>query len=156
MSELLAGATIALPTEVITLLNILRIVSQIMFGFFITGTVLTFVLIFATPIALYSRWWSLLFALGSFLSVALIVAASAVATAIGLVFKYAAESQSDLNIHAYIGVKMVVFMWLASAFAMLAFIVHSGLGCCGTSRRDIKTGRRQVKRAPATPAEESS
>jgi hypothetical protein len=156
MNELLAGATIALPTEVVTLLNILRLVSQIMFGFFITGTVLIFVLIPATPIALYSRWWSLLFAIVSFIAVALVVAASVIATAISLVFKYAAESQSELNIHTYIGTKMLVFMWLASGFALLAFAVHSGLGCCCTSKRDIKTGRRQVKRGAASPAEEAT
>lgn len=147
MDELLAGATIALPTEVVTLLDILRLVSRLMFGFFITGTVLTFVLIFATPIVVYSRWWSLPFALISFISVLLIVAASIIATVISLVFKYAAESQSDLNIHAYIGVRMMVFMWLASGFALLAFAIHSGLGCCCTSRRDIKIGLRRVKRA---------
>ena len=145
MNELLSGASIALPNDVITLLGILRLVSHIMFGFFITGTVLTFVLIFATPVVLYSRWWSLPFAILSFISMLLVLAGSIIATAISLVFKYAAESQTDLNIHSYVGVKMIAFMWLATAFSVIAFGIHSGLGCCCTSRRDVKIGRRPVK-----------
>ncbi|KAJ4306162.1 hypothetical protein N0V88_000958 [Collariella sp. IMI 366227] len=144
-SELLSGATIALPTEVVTILSVLRITSQIMFGFFLTSAVLAFILIFLTPLAIVSRWWSLPLAIVSFLEMLLILAASIVGTAISVAFKYAAEAQSELNIHVVLGVKMWVFMWLATGFSVWAFAVHSGMGCCCTSRRDLKIGRRVVR-----------
>lgn len=144
-NELLSGATIALPTQVVTILSVLRITSQIMFGFFLTAAVLAFLLVFLSPLALVSRWWSLPLAVASFLEMMLVVAASVVGTAISVAFKYAAEAQSDLNIHADVGVKMFVFMWLAAGFSLAAFAVHSGMGCCCTSRRDLRTGRRVVR-----------
>ena len=152
MNELLAGATIALPQEVIQILDILRITSNIMFGFFITGTVLSFVLVFASPIAIISRWWSLPMALTAALNGFIILAATIIATVISIVFKYAATAQSDLNIHADVGVKMFVFMWLATGFAGMSFIIHSALGCCCTSRRDVRIGRKPVKTATQKPA----
>ncbi|KAK3945888.1 SUR7/PalI family-domain-containing protein [Diplogelasinospora grovesii] len=145
MSELLAGATIALPTQVILILNVLRITSQIMFGFFLTATILNFVLIFVSLMATRSRWWSLFLSLTALTSSILVTSASIVGSVISFVFKYASEAQSDLNIHAYVGTKMFVFMWLASGFSLCSFIVHSGMGCCCVSERDIKTGRREVR-----------
>lgn len=147
--ELLAGVTIAMPTEVVTILNILRLTSQIMFGFFLTGCILTFLFIFFTPLVLRSRWWSLPFALASLIITILVVAASIIGSVISWVFKYAAEAQSDLNIRVFIGTRMFVFMWIASGFALAAFIIHAGLGCCCTSRRDIAIGRRPVKTGAA-------
>lgn len=145
MSELLAGATIALPTQIITILSVLRISSQIMFGFFLTACILTFLLIFLSPLAVSSKWVSLPLAFTSFLNMTLVLAASAVATAISLAFKYAAEAQSELNIHADVGIKMFVFMWLATGFSIWAFAIHAGMGCCCVSRRDLRTGRRTIR-----------
>ncbi|KAK3325658.1 SUR7/PalI family-domain-containing protein [Apodospora peruviana] len=146
MNELLAGATIALPTEVITILDVLRITSQIMFGFFITGAVINFIMIFLSPLAIDSRWRSLPLSLAAFFfSTMLVVGASIVGSVISFAFKFAATAQSDLNIHAYVGTKMFVFMWLASGFSLWGFIVHAGMGCCCVSRRDLRSGRRQVR-----------
>lgn len=144
-SELLAGATIALPTEVVTILDILRLTSQIMFGFFLTACILTFLFIFFTPLALRSRWWSLPFAIAALIITLLVLAASIIGSVVSFVFKYAAEGQSELNIRVFIGTKMFVFMWIATGFALVAFIIHAGLGCCCTSRRDVAIGRRPVK-----------
>jgi hypothetical protein len=141
-SELFAGASIALPTEVNNILNILRIASQAMFGFFLAGLVLDFVLIFVAPIVLYSRWWSFPFALLAFIAFLLVAAGSVIGTAISVIFKTALTSQADLNIGVDIGIKMFVFMWIATAFTLVAFLVHAGLGCCCTSRRDLRTGRK--------------
>lgn len=149
-SELLAGATIALPTEVVTVLHILRLTSQIMFGFFLTACILTFILVLLSPLVLWSRWYSLPFALISFIDALLIVAASVIGTVISYVFKYAAESQSELNIAASVGTRMMVFVWIASGFALLAFVIHVGLGCCCASKRDIATRRRPVRRGSGT------
>lgn len=144
--ELLAGATIALPSEVVTILTVLRITSQIMFGFFLTACILTFLFIFMTPLVVKSRWWSLPFAIASFIITILVLAASIIGSVISFVFKYAAEAQQELNIRASVGTRMFVFMWIATGCALAAFIIHAGLGCCCTSRRDIAIGRRPVKR----------
>lgn len=144
-NELLAGATIALPAEVVTILSVLRITSQLMFGFFLTAGVLAFLLVFLSPLAVSSRWWSLPLAVVAFVHALLVLAASVIGTAISVAFKYAAEAQSELNIHVELGVKMFVFMWLATGFSIWAFAVHSGMGCCCTSKRDLKIGRRVVR-----------
>lgn len=145
MSELLSGATIALPTEVITILDVLRIASNLMFGFFLTSACLATVLAVLSPFALRSRWWSLPLAILSGLSAVLVGAACVVGSVISFVFKYAATAQSDLNIHAEVGVPMFVLMWMAAGFALWTFIAHAGMGCCCVSRRDLMTGRRRVQ-----------
>lgn len=146
MSELLSGATIALPTQVITILDVLRITSNIMFGFFLTSCVLTFLLVFLSPLAVRSRLYgSLPLALLAFVNSALSGSAAIVGSVISYAFKYAATAQSELNIHAEVGVRMFVFMWLAAGFALYGFIVHSGMGCCCASRRDLVTGRRVLR-----------
>ncbi|KAJ4401175.1 hypothetical protein N0V85_005587 [Neurospora sp. IMI 360204] len=146
MSELLSGATVAIPTAIITILSILRITSQIMFGVFLAACVLNFVLIFVSPILpVKSRWWSLPLSIFSFASMILVLAGSIIGTVISFAFKYAAEAQSDINIHADVGTHMFIFMWIATGFTMWSFAVHSGMGCCCASKRDLKSGRRLIK-----------
>lgn len=152
-NELLAGATIALPTQVLTVLTIIRLASQIMFGFFLTACILTFLLVFLSPLVVLSRWYSLPFALISFVNAVLVITASAIGSVMAWAFKFAAESQSELNIHVYVGTRMLVFVWVASGFALVAFVVHAGLGCCCASKRDIATGRRPVEGASASGTE---
>ncbi|KAI1764132.1 SUR7/PalI family-domain-containing protein [Hypoxylon sp. FL1150] len=145
LGELFSGASIALPSDVNDILNILHIASNIMFGFFITGLLLDFVMIFATPIVVYSRWWSGFFGFFAFISTLLVLIATALGTAMSLIFKYALTSQTDLNVGADVGTKMFAFMWIATGFNLLAFIIHASLCCCCTSRRDLRTGRKGGK-----------
>ncbi|PSR84174.1 SUR7/PalI family-domain-containing protein [Coniella lustricola] len=145
LNELLAGATIALPTELTQILNILKLCSHLMFAFFLAGTVLAFCLSVLSPVAIFSRWVSLPMSIISGLTFVVIFAGSVIASVISFVFKYAATAQSSLNIHANVGIKMFVFMWLATGFAFIAFILHAGMGCCCTSRRDLKTGRKPMR-----------
>lgn len=145
MDELLSGATIALPATLTEILNILQICSHIMFAFFLAGTILAFLLVFLSPIAIFSRWWSLPMAFISGATFVLIFAASTIASVISFVFKYAATAQSSLNIHAYVGIRMFVFMWIATGCALVGFILHAGMGCCCASRRDLKTGRKPMR-----------
>ncbi|KAI8633920.1 SUR7/PalI family-domain-containing protein [Xylariaceae sp. FL1651] len=152
LNELLAGASIALPSEVNSILNILRIASHIMFGFFLSGLVLDAVLIILSPIVLYSRWWSLPIGILSFIAALLVVVAAILATVISYVAQYALSSQPDLGVTASVGTKMLAFEWTAAGFTLLAFIVHAGLGCCCTSRRDIRTGRKGGRHVHQTSA----
>jgi hypothetical protein len=122
-----------------------------MFGFFLTGLILDFVLIFMAPIVLYSRWWSLPFAIVAFIAALMVTAATIIATAMSLIFKYALTSESDLNIGVEAGAKMWAFMWIATGFTLIAFLIHAGLGCCCTSRRDLRTGRKGGRNLAITP-----
>ncbi|TDZ39791.1 SUR7 family protein pun1 [Colletotrichum spinosum] len=135
-NELLAGATIALPSEVTTILDILRIGQQVMFGFFLGGICLNAVLIPVTPLVLRTRWWSLPLAIFAGLAALLVTVASIIGTVMSVGARYALTQQSDLNISADLGVRMFVFMWIASALTLVAFILHAAMGCCCSPRKE--------------------
>ncbi|KAI9729886.1 MAG: hypothetical protein M1818_008326 [Claussenomyces sp. TS43310] len=142
LSELLAGASIQLPSQINTILDLIRLASQIMFGFFISGIVMNFISIFIAGIALSSRWWSLPLAIFTFIAALLTTAATIIATVMFIIFKNVITSQPGLNIQATIGTQMFAFMWTATACSLIAFIIHLSLSCCCASRRDVRTGRR--------------
>ncbi|PMD56776.1 uncharacterized protein K444DRAFT_615190 [Hyaloscypha bicolor E] len=147
LNELLAGATIALPAEINNILNLIKIASHLMFGFFLTGVCMNFVNIFLAPIVLYSRWWSFPFAIWTFISALLTTAATVIATVMFVIFKNVITSQQGLNIGAGLGTQMFVFMWIATAFSIFAWLIHVSLACCCASRRDVKTGRRKGRKS---------
>lgn len=136
ISELLSGATIALPIKAVSILKVLRVGSHVMYGFFLSGTAVNFALLLATPLAVRSRWYSLPLSLGAAVAAILVDVATIIATAISVAFKYALTSEEELNIQVDIGVRMFAFMWTASAFTTLAFFLHAAMGCCCKSRRD--------------------
>ncbi len=117
-------------------------VSQTMFGLFLTGTCLAFVVIFLAPCSVFSHWAALPIAILTSLAALCISIGSAIATAMFVIFRNTISSQQDLNIQAELGSRMFAFMWVASAFALLAMLIQLGECCCCTSRRDMKTGRR--------------
>lgn len=128
--QLFSGASIALPSEVNTILTILRIGQQIMFGFFLAGVCLIFVLMLLSPVVLRSRWWSLPVAILAFLATVLVTVASIIGTAMSIGAKFALTAQDELNLRADIGIRMFVFMWIASVATILAFFMHAIMGCC--------------------------
>jgi UPF0716 family protein affecting phage T7 exclusion len=143
-NELLAGATIAVPSALQTLGDILRIASKVMFGSFLSALPLNVFLTFISPVVLYSHWWSVAVGFTTFLSTLLLVCAAGIATVMSIGIKVAANAQSDLNIGADIGVQMFAFMYLAAGFSLLAFVTHVGLCCCCRSVRDVRSGRKSV------------
>lgn len=114
-----------------------------MFGLFLTGTILSFLLIFLMPISLFTRWLALPVSLLAFLNALIVTAASIIATVMFIIFRDTITGVAELNIGAEIGLSVFVFMWIASAFAILAWIVQMGLCCCCASRRDVRTGRKR-------------
>ncbi|KAI0434488.1 SUR7/PalI family-domain-containing protein [Xylaria sp. FL1042] len=158
LDELLSGASIALPSEINDILNILRIAFHIMFGFFLGGLVLDAVLLVSSPIVLYSRWWSLPAGILSGLAALVVVVGAILGTVIAYVFRAALNSQPDLGVDASIGTRMIAFQWTAAGFNLLAFLIHAGLGCCCTSRRDLRTGRKggRATQQSAGPASQTS
>lgn len=111
-------------------------------------------LLVSSPIVLYSRWWSLPAGILSGIAALVVVVGAILGTVISYVFRAALNSQPDLGVEASIGTRMIAFQWTAAGFNLLAFIIHAGLGCCCTSRRDLRTGRRggRVAQGTASPA----
>ena len=79
----------------------------------------------------------------AFLNALFVTAASIIATAMFIIFRNVISSVREINIGANVGVTMFAFMWVASAFAIFAWLVQTGLCCCCASRRDVKTGRKR-------------
>ena len=147
LNELLSGATIALPAEITTILNLIRIASHVMFGCFLTGICMNLLSIFLAPIVLYSRWWSFPISIWTFISALLTTAATIIGTVMSIIFRNVATSQTSLNIGVSIGTEMFAFMWIGSAFSIFGFVIHLCLSCCAASRRDVKMGRRMGTRS---------
>lgn len=128
-----------------------------MFGFFLAAAPTNFLLIFLSPLAIYSRWVSLPLSIFAFLASLCASAATIIATAMFLVFKIVITSQTELNIRASIGIQMFVFMWLATLASLVGAWIQFGMCCCCASRKDVETGRRKgSKRAYEGEREKSS
>ncbi|KAM5352440.1 hypothetical protein ACJ41O_005163 [Fusarium nematophilum] len=138
VSELLAGAQIALPSQAVTVLNLLKLGSRIMYGFFMAGICVNFVLIFLSYLVVRTRWWSLLLSILAAIAAILVSVATIIATVISIAAKVALTAQDQLNIRANIGMKMFAFMWIATIFTDVAFLLHAAMGCC------CKPDRRQA------------
>ncbi|EEP80946.1 conserved hypothetical protein [Uncinocarpus reesii 1704] len=166
LSELLAGATIALPGDVTKALNIARIASHWMFGLFITATVLTFICIFLAPLSIstsplnpsfspvatqraHSAKKRYLFPLTllTFVTFLLTAAASIIATVMFTIFKIVfVKNEADLNIHAQLGTRMLVFMWIAVGMTAIGYIFHAAslCACCCRGLRKRRHGERRA------------
>ncbi|KAL8975286.1 MAG: hypothetical protein Q9197_000498 [Variospora fuerteventurae] len=143
LSELLAGATIALPSNIIDALALVRKASRWMFALFLTGACLTVPSILLVPLSIYTRWASLPLTVLAFLAALTTTVAAIVASAMFVIFKEAIHSAADtVNIGVELGAKMFAFMWIASGAAILGWLIQFGGCCCCASRRDVKTGRR--------------
>jgi hypothetical protein len=59
-----------------------------------------------------------------------------------IIMQNAFTSVTELNIGAQLGAKMFAFMWIASAFSILAWLIQTSLCCCCASRRDVKRGKK--------------
>ncbi len=153
LNELLAGASIALPTEVTDVLNIVRLASKWMFVCYLVGTCLTFLCIFLVPMG-YSkrpRWQhkakriflrQVPVTILSFVALLFTGAASAVATVMFVIFRNTFSGAANFNIEAHLGVPMFAFMWIATGFNFVGFLMQVGT-CCGVC---CCTGRRKAER----------
>ncbi|RAL65395.1 hypothetical protein DID88_000963 [Monilinia fructigena] len=142
LNELLSGATIALPADINKILDLIRIASWIMFGFFLTGAVMSFTNIFLSHFTIYSRWISGFYSIWAFISALLATTAAIIATVMFIIFRNVITSQAGLNIGAEIGNQMFAFMWIGAGCSIVAWVIHVGMCCCCASRRDVRSGRR--------------
>ncbi|KYK60288.1 SUR7 protein [Drechmeria coniospora] len=139
VSELLAGAKIALPAQVITVLGLLRIGSRLMYGCFMTGIVVNFLLIFASPLVIRTRWFTLLVGTFALVSAVVLNLAAIIATVISLAAKMAITAQDQLNLRAKLGLSMLVSMWIGAILTSIAFLLHAAMGCCCKPHRPLAT-----------------
>ena len=114
-----------------------------MFGLFLASAPLTFIAMILAPLAIYTRWATLAIMIVTFLAALFSTVASVIATVMFIIMQNAITSVSQLNIEASIGIEMFAFMWVASAGAVLAWIIMLALCCCCASRRDVRTGRKR-------------
>ena len=135
---------VTIPSQVTTYLHILRIASQCMFGLFLTGTCLTFVLIFLSLLNVYSHWVAFVIGIFSLLNAIIVTVATVLGTAIFVILQVAFTSVDELNIKANIGRETFAFMWIAALSTVITWIIHTSMCCCCTSRRGLKTGRKQA------------
>jgi hypothetical protein len=118
-----------------------------MFGMFFGTTFSSFLLIFLCPLSVYSKLSSIPIALFSLLSGLCTLIGAGISAGMWTIFRNTINQYAgDLNIVPTVGTKMLVFVFVAAGCAMFAAIGQLGLLCCGTSRRDIKTGRRVGRR----------
>jgi hypothetical protein len=117
-----------------------------MFGLFLTGLCLDFVLIFIVPMSVFTRWATLPIMLLTFLGALCTTVATVLATAMFIIMRNALTSQTSLNIGASLGNEMFAFMWVGSGMAIIAWIITLCLCCCCASRRDVKKGKKRGSR----------
>ncbi|EGD86642.2 hypothetical protein H113_05198 [Trichophyton rubrum MR1459] len=153
-SELLAGATktlliipVVLPSGITRALNIARVASNWMFGFFITATILTFLCMILTPFSIpssaailsapnYSSYYRAkkraapskiaipiaILAWGAWFTTS---AGAAVATVMFVIFQIVFENNAaDLNVHAELGIAMMALMWIPVALVTIGFLLQ--------------------------------
>lgn len=157
LNELLAGATISLPTEIINILHLVKTVSQYMFACFLIGTILTFLCIFFAPMGFSKkpRWQhkakrifvrQLPITILTFAALLSTAVAAVIATVMFVIFKNKFASASEVNIYAKLGAPMLVFMWIAVGFNLVGFFVQigtcCGVCCCTGRRKAIRKGRK--------------
>lgn len=88
---------VALPLEINNILKLIRIVSHWMFGLFLSGACLSFVMIFIVPLSVYSRWASFPITIFTFLAALLTTVGSVIATVLFVRLPLAAlETQHGL------------------------------------------------------------
>ncbi|EXJ63611.1 uncharacterized protein A1O5_11372 [Cladophialophora psammophila CBS 110553] len=151
LNELLAGASITLPAEVVTVLDLVRLASAWMFSCFLIGTCLTFLCIFVAPMGFSQkpRWQHKtrriflrqfpisLLTLAALLFTAV---ASLIATIMFVIFRDKFSGAADLNIHAHLGKPMFAFMWIATGLDLIGFLMQLGEDAAGSRQQSRGRG----------------
>ncbi|CAG8886012.1 unnamed protein product [Penicillium egyptiacum] len=80
----------------------------------------------------------------TFITTLVTIVGSAVATVMFVIFANVfSNADPRINIKAHVGTQMLVFMWIASAFSLIPFIIQIG-SCCAACCRGRKA-RKQLK-----------
>ncbi|KAI7326910.1 hypothetical protein KC326_g145 [Hortaea werneckii] len=134
---------VALPAQINNILSLIRTVSHWMFGLFLTGACLNFLMIFLVPLSVFTRWGTAPIVFFVFFGALCTTVATVIGTVLGVVMKNVITSQNTLDIEAYLGVQMFAFMWVAAATSIIAWLIMFGQCCCCASRRDVRRGKKR-------------
>jgi SUR7/PalI family len=81
----------------------------------------------------------------TFFTLLLTFGASAIATVMFTIFRNVFQSAPELNIRAELGAPMLAYMWIASGFNLLGFLLQigtcCGVLCCSGRKKAIREGR---------------
>lgn len=113
-----------------------------MFGLFLAGACLSFLMMLLNPLAVFSRWLTLFTGIFTFLAALFTTVATVIATVMFIIMQNAFTSVEELNIGGSLGTKMFAFMWISAATSILAWLIQTSLCCCCASRRDVKKGKK--------------
>lgn len=174
----LAIHPVALPADISRPLRLARIASHWMYGLYLASTVLCFAMIFLAPFAVSSRpphtispdpqtnatyplpvhrrgtfllLRAIPFTIITFIIAVCAIGASAIATVMFAIYVHVFASEAQqFNIDAWLGIQMLVFMWIGAGFAFLAFVVQAAsccASCCGgrKARRLLKMKKKKNK-----------
>ena len=140
LSELLSGATIQLPGEIVDILDLIKLASNAMFGFFMVGIGLTAIYFLVLPLSLLrsenlrprtrSCWVGFTIGTIGFLACLFTIAATTIATVMFFIMQNVLGGQPELNIRAEVGTSMLAFMWIGSGSLLVAWLLQSRCGCC--------------------------
>ena len=140
LSELLSGAAIQLPGEIVDILDLIKLASNAMFGFFMVGIGLTFLYFLILPLSLLrsenlrpktrSCWVGFTIGTVGFFACLFTIAATTIATVMFCIMKNVLGGQPELNIRAEVGTSMLAFMWIGSGALLVAWLLQSRCGCC--------------------------
>ncbi|KAK5936697.1 hypothetical protein PMZ80_011068 [Knufia obscura] len=161
MSELLVGATIALPTDITDILNIVHVASNWMWACFLVGTCLSFLCMILAPMGFSKKpRWShkakriftrqLPLTILTFLALLFTAVGAVVATVMFVIFKNTFSGAAEFNIEAKLGPEMLAFEWIAVGMTLIGFIMQIGT-CCGVC---CCTGKRKAIRKRQSAIEE--
>lgn len=114
-----------------------------MFGLFLAGACLTALMIFLVPLSVYTRWLTLPISIFTFLAALFTTVGTVIATVMFIIMKDTVTQVEQINLDSNLGIRMWVLMWIASATAILAWLIQFGLCCCCASRRDVKKGKKK-------------
>ncbi|RMZ82966.1 hypothetical protein DV737_g1779, partial [Chaetothyriales sp. CBS 132003] len=146
MNELLAGARIALPTEVTDALNLVRVASRWMFIFYLIDICLTFLCIFFVPMGFSKkpRWLhkakrifarQLPLSVLTFLALFFTAGPSAIGTVMFIILRNTFSGAADLNITAHLGTEMLLFTWISTCLNLIGFFMQIGTCCVPKTER---------------------
>lgn len=168
LNELLAGATIALPTDIINILHIVKTASEWMFACFLVGIIATFLCIFLAPMGFSKkpRWQhkakriflrQLPITALTLIAVLFTAGGAVIATVMFVIFKNTFSSASGVNIEANLGTPMLAFMWIGVGFNLIGFFVQigtcCGVCCCTGRKKAIRKGEQEQSYDGATSAD---
>ncbi|GAO51330.1 hypothetical protein SAICODRAFT_20854 [Saitoella complicata NRRL Y-17804] len=140
-SELLIGASVAIPTSITSDIARVRIASRWIFGLYMTGVCLSFVTLLIMCIGALGRRWAVLPVITGFLAWLMTTAASVVATVLWKIVQNVFNNATEVNVIVSLSTEMLAMEWLAVAFSTIALLFLLISLCTPKGRKTVEKQR---------------